>query len=113
MRIEGLSPSKCRAITKDMMLLMDPHKENFPLNLNLAMFELFLQYLETKKMKGGGYLSGQSYDGCHSTLMHMFWCSKYICTDHFSENIRGFICAMRRKVSLFVLTYKLCWTASI
>mmetsp|Transcript_13153 Transcript_13153/g.27837 ORF Transcript_13153/g.27837 Transcript_13153/m.27837 type:complete len:92 (+) Transcript_13153:350-625(+) len=85
-------------MTKDMILVMDPHKDNCPLNLNLVTFELFLQFLVTKKKKGGGDFSAQSYDGCCSALMHMFCCSKYTCTDHFSENIVDFICAMRRKI---------------
>ena len=105
LRVEGLSPSKCRSLTKDMMLVMDPHKDNCPLSLNLVTFELFLQYLVTKKKKGGGDLSAQSYDGCHSALMHMFCRSKYTCTDHFSENIGDFICTMRRKVCLFLKTH--------
>ncbi len=97
--VEGLTELQWRATTRDMMLAMNPHKDNCPVILELVSFELFSQYLVRKQKEGGGDLSAKAYKGCYSALMHMFCCSKYTCSNEFSEKIGDFLCAMRRKVS--------------
>ncbi len=72
-----------------------------PLFLTLCHLNFF-QYLVRKQKRGGRDLSATAYEGCHSALMHMFRCSKYNCSDEFSEKIGDFLCAMRRKVSFLV-----------
>ncbi len=90
--------------TKNVLLAMDPDLDNCLIILPSVTFGLFLHYLVTKKKKGGGHLSVQTYYGCQSTLMHLYCWSKYTCCDHFCTHMSDFICTMRRKVH-FVLIF--------
>ncbi len=75
--MEILTELQQRAKSRDMMLAMDLHKDNYPVILDLVLFELFSQYLARKQQQGGEDLSATAYKGCHSVLMCMFCCSKY------------------------------------
>ncbi len=96
--VEAMDERDCGAYTKNVLLAMDPFLDNCPIILLSVTFELFLHYLVTKKKKGGGLLSVQTYDGCHSPLMQIYCWSNYTCFDHFCNQMSNFICAMRRKV---------------
>ena len=96
--VEAMDERDCWVYIKNVLLAMDPDLDNCPIILPSVTFELFSHYLVTKKKKGGGHLSVQTYDGCQSALMHLYRRSKYTCCDHFCTQIGDFICAMRRKV---------------
>ncbi len=78
---------------------------NSPVILSDLTFEIFSEYLATKKVirchrnNSTQMLSKSTYDLCQSALMHMFKMSKYDMSEEFAKKLSRFMAGLKQKVS--------------
>ena len=86
-----------RASCKAALNAMNKSDDNCPIVLEKMTFNLFSDYMSTKKSKkSGGYLSATSYGGIRSALTHLYRRSGKTMEEDFRKDISQFMSAMKR-----------------
>ena len=88
-----------RVICKISLDGMNKIDSNYPIILQKITFKLFLNYLTTRRDKGGGFLSKASYSGVRRAFLHMYRMSGGIMPKEFNIELSQLMSGMNRTVA--------------